>query len=105
MSTFTVDLPVGDLIGQRWESVEALVDTGSTNSWVPRDILVRLGIQPREVREYETADGRVIARDLGVANARLDGRELPTPVAPASGLRRHPSTSLREELGFQSAQP
>jgi NADH:ubiquinone oxidoreductase subunit E len=47
---------------------------------VPRDVLSRLGIQPRIRREFETADQRVIERDIGIALSRIDGEELPTLV-------------------------
>jgi len=80
MSTFTVPLEIGSPDGQRWERIEAVVETGSTYSWVPRDVLSRLGIQPRVRREFETADQRVIERDLGIALSRTDGEELPALV-------------------------
>jgi predicted aspartyl protease len=47
---------------------------------VPRDTLETLGIRPRTTREFETADGRVIARDLALVQVRLDGEALPTLV-------------------------
>src|SRR5205085_1067187 len=59
---------------------EALVDTGASYSWVPRDILGRLGVQRSFGREFQTADGRVIVRDMAEARARLEGDELPTLV-------------------------
>jgi len=60
--------------------LEGLVDTGSTYTRVPRDTLDTLAIQPQVKREFETADGRVISRDLAVVQARLDGEMLPTLV-------------------------
>jgi len=66
-------LAVGDPSGQRWETIEALVDTGSSYSWIPRDVLGRLGVQPRFRREFETADGRVVERELGEARAEYGG--------------------------------
>ena len=39
-----------------------------------------LGLRPLFEREFETADGRVIRRDLAIANARFDGVVLPTLV-------------------------
>jgi NADH:ubiquinone oxidoreductase subunit E/predicted aspartyl protease len=80
MSTFTIPVEFGTADGRRWERVDALVDTGSTYSWVPRDLLARLGISPRLEREFVTADERVVRRELGLAMARLDGEELPTLV-------------------------
>jgi predicted aspartyl protease len=80
MGSFNVEFEIGDLAGERWLRLEGLVDTGSTYTWVPRDTLDTLAIQPQVKREFETADGRVISRDLAVVQARLDGEMLPTLV-------------------------
>ncbi len=80
MGSFQVSLDIGDRQGERWEHLNALVDTGSTYTWVPRNVLERLGITPEFVREFETADGRVIRREMAVALARMDGQTLPTLV-------------------------
>jgi predicted aspartyl protease len=37
------------------EPVEARVDTGATYSMIPRQILVKLGLEPAETAEFETA--------------------------------------------------
>ena len=81
MGAFTVDIEIGDPDGERWESVRALVDSGATCTWAPANILERLGVQPQFRREFETADGRVIERDMAVAMARWNGEALPTLVA------------------------
>lgn len=80
MGAFSVRFEIGDQDGQRWLALDGLVDTGSTYTWVPRDALERLSMSPQFKREFETADGRVIARDLAVAMARFDGQTLPTLV-------------------------
>ena len=80
MGTFTVALDIGDPESESWETIDALVDTGSTDTWVPRRILERLHVRPQFQREFETADGRVVKRDLAVANVRWDGETLPTLV-------------------------
>ena len=80
MGTFRIVMEIGDSQGQRWETLQALVDTGSTFTWIPRDILERLGIQPEFSQEFQTADGRVIERDMAETRARLDGRERVTIV-------------------------
>ncbi len=60
---------------ERQETVDALVDTGSSYSVFPRAMLLRLGIAPEERDVFELADGSVIERDLGHARLSLDGRE------------------------------
>ena len=44
MGTFSVTIQVEDLQGEQFESVEALVDTGASDTVVPRPILERLGV-------------------------------------------------------------
>ena len=75
MGTFYTTMEIGDAGGQRWESLQALVDTGSTLTWIPRDIPERLSIQAEFLQEFETADGRVIEREAAQTRARLDGQE------------------------------
>ena len=80
MGTFRIAIDIGDPQGQRWETIEALVDTGASYSWVPGDVLRRLGVEPEERWEFETADGRVIERDVAQTWTRLDGRRRITVV-------------------------
>jgi clan AA aspartic protease len=67
-------MEIGDPQGRTWEPVTAVVDTGSTYSWVPADVLGRLGVEREYSEEFETADDRVIARDVGHARVRIEGR-------------------------------
>ena len=80
MGAFRVDIEIGDPGGERWETVNALVDTGASYTWVPSDILERLSVQPEFRREFETADGRIIEHDMAAVTARWDGQTLPTLV-------------------------
>lgn len=75
----------GDIPGERWRSPDTLVDPGSTYTWVPRAVLTDVGIAPQFRREFETADGRVVLRDMAIAMARLEGQTLPPPVVYADG--------------------
>ena len=77
MSTFAVPIELGDRAGERWERLEALVDTGASYSSIPGDILERLGVQLEFERDFVTADGRVIQRPLGLVLCRLDGEQIP----------------------------
>ena len=73
-------MDIGDPRGEVWETVQALVDTGSSYTWVPRRLLDRLDVRPQFQREFETADGRVVQRDLAVTMVRWDGETMPTLV-------------------------
>ena len=80
MGTFRASIEIGDARGERYEALEALVDTGSTYTWVPRDLLRQMGVEPVGRREFETADGRIIERDVAETRVRYDGRSLTTIV-------------------------
>ncbi|MBI2320966.1 MAG: hypothetical protein HYU88_02435 [Chloroflexi bacterium] len=74
MGTFRVPFELGDPAGERWVTVEGLVDAGSTYTWVPRDVLAALGIRPIERFPFLLADGRAIERDIAETRVRLNGR-------------------------------
>ena len=50
MGHFRVSVQVGSRTGEHLEGLEALVDTGSTYTWIPRDVLEDLGVVPEEER-------------------------------------------------------
>lgn len=80
MGTFSHMVEVGALDGQRFDVIEALVDTGSTYTVVPASLLRGLGIAPQDRIEFELADGRIIERDIGEARIRVDSRSATTLV-------------------------
>jgi clan AA aspartic protease len=84
VGAFNVRFEIGHPASDQWLALEALVDTGSTYTWVPRDLVEQIGLSAQFQREFETADGRVIVRDVTVARARLDGQILPTLVVIAN---------------------
>jgi clan AA aspartic protease len=49
------------------EAVEFLVDSGAVYSFVPRELLTRLGIMPHSRQRFRLADGSTIERDRGDA--------------------------------------
>ena len=51
----------------RRELADVMVDTGSEYNWVPRDVLLDLGVAPVRIDRFETADGRVLEREVGFA--------------------------------------
>ena len=77
MSTFRVTIEVADLQRTRWESVEVLVDTGSSFTTLPRSILEAMGVQPAGSVDAQLADGRTVAAHYGHAYTRVEGIETP----------------------------
>ena len=74
MGTFRVEIEIGDPAGGRWESIEALVDTGATYTTVPASLLERLGVTPHVRDVFEMADGRRVEHDIGRGWVRVSGR-------------------------------
>lgn len=62
------------LIGPAGER-EALVDTGSTFTSIPRDVLAKLGVEPRREVRLRLADGQSHVQQLGRVVVQLDGIE------------------------------
>jgi predicted aspartyl protease len=63
MSTFSTPIEVGDLAGARFIALEAVVDTGASDTFLPGNVLDSLGIDT------------TIVYDVGQARILLDGRE------------------------------
>ena len=68
--TVTIRNPAGP--DRAWEAL-FLVDTGATDSLVPRPHLEAIGLKPRGRRVYELADGREITVDVTVAEIEFMG--------------------------------
>jgi clan AA aspartic protease len=80
VGTFSVSIEIGDPAGQRYETVEALVDTGATYTTVPAPVLEGLGVRPHVRDRFILADGRQVDRDIGRTWVRVDGRLVVTLV-------------------------
>jgi clan AA aspartic protease len=80
MGTFKVRMEIGDATGERWETLEALVDTGATYTMVPAPLLKRLGVNPHTRDVFTLADGRHVEHDIGHGWIRVDGRTVITLV-------------------------
>ena len=78
MGTFVVQLEIGDLRGEKFEDVEALVDAGATTTVIPGSTLRRLGIVPTRRETFEYAGGQQIELDMAEAKARVAGLETTT---------------------------
>jgi predicted aspartyl protease len=65
---------------RRLEVRDLMVDTGSEYTWVPEAALEKLGVEPIRTERFETADGRILERDIGFAMIYVAGRSAPTIV-------------------------
>jgi aspartyl protease family protein len=85
----------------RSAEVELLVDTGATLSWVPREVLNRLGLPRLRQCRFVVADGGTIERDAAGAVVRLNGSEaMVTVVAAEPGDSHLLGVTTLETLGF-----
>lgn len=75
MGQFNVSFEVGDIYGRDYDTVDALVDTGASNSVLPGSLLRRLGVEVIDRNIFRMADGRMVEFDLGTVRIRLEGRE------------------------------
>jgi predicted aspartyl protease len=81
MGDFRVGIEIARAKGERVESLRALVDTGSTFTRIPQDLLERLGVIPEEELLFELADGREQRYPVAWVQIKLEGRrEQPTIV-------------------------
>ncbi len=80
LGTFTYPLAVISADGRRSETVDATVDTGSTYTCLPADLLRELGIVPYRRIRSELADGSVVEDPVGEVRVRVEGVEITTIV-------------------------
>ncbi len=80
MGIFNYVFDVGDPQGQRFESVEAMVDTGSTFTVLPATLLERIGVPIQRRLSFEISDGSELELDVGETLIRLAGQTITTTV-------------------------
>ena len=80
MGHFRVSVQVARRGEERFARLDALVDTGSTYTWVPRDVLEDLGVTPEEEWPFVLADSREVRYPVAWINIRLGARVQPTIV-------------------------
>lgn len=78
VGTFRVPIEVASLDSDRFERLEALVDTGATYTWVPRDLLQTIGVLPEEEWPFVLANGSEVHYPVAWIQVRLGGRAHPT---------------------------
>lgn len=113
MGIFRTSISFGSLTGGTpLIAIEVMVDTGSEYNWVPSAVLESLGIARVRRDRFETADGRVLERDVGFAMIYAGDRSAAAAVVfgepgdmtllGAIGLE---SLNLRVDLGRKELVP
>src|SRR4051812_21325600 len=105
-------LPPWPAPDHRRERSDVRVGTGSEYNWIPATTLHELGIAPVRVDRFETADGRVLEREVGFAMLFAGGRATPTIVVFAGpddlvllGAIGLEGLNLRVDLGRKELVP
>ena len=80
MGVFSVPIEIGNFDGERFETIDALVDTGATYTMLPRSLLMGLGISPPRSRTFGLVDGSTRPFEMADARVRIDGEETVTIV-------------------------
>ena len=78
MGTFRIFIEVARAGGEPFEGMQALVDTGASYSWIPRDVLEGLGVRPDEERLFVLADGREVRYPMAWVRVKLGASTQPT---------------------------
>ena len=65
MGTFFATIQVADRFRERYASVDAMVDIGSTYTALPENLLTELGIDREETDLFELADNRLVEYAMG----------------------------------------
>lgn len=101
MGTFYITCQIADRFRERYVSVDALVDTGSSHTSLPESLLDELGIEREGTLECELADNRVIEYPVGETRLRIEELERTVPVlfAPDNEMPLLGATTL-EILGL-----
>ena len=99
MGTFRVQINIGDTQGERWTSLDALVDTGASVVSAPTSVLRDLNIAPIVRQTFRSAHGDVREMELGRTWVRFEGREAMTLVV----FNDEGSTPLLGALALEEA--
>ena len=80
MGTFSVEISIGDSARERWVTLDALVDTGTTMTSAPASLLRDLGVEPESREFFEFAQGEVRSLETGYTWVRVANKEVLTQV-------------------------
>lgn len=75
MGTFYWAMEIGPVDGSKFETLNAMVDTGAAFSQVPGSTLRGLGIEPTGYVTSQVSDGTVVRDEVAEVKIRIDGRE------------------------------
>lgn len=114
MGIFRTNLAIASLArpDERREIEGVMVDTGSEYNWIPRSLLEEIGVKPERTDRFQTADGRILDREIGFAMLYASGRTSPTIVVFAEsgdlvllGAFGLEGLNLRVDLGRKELVP
>ena len=80
MGVFSTTVSIGNLEGGDHTEVQALVDTGASDSMFPASLLEQLHVRPRSQVDYVLADGSEVSYGRGQAHITIDDRDGICPV-------------------------
>ena len=79
MGILQITIGVGDPAGNTFQDLDVVVDTGSTNSVAPKELLESLGVRITDKKPTLLANGSVVTSETGYTLIRLEGQVFPTP--------------------------
>jgi len=70
----TIEIAPLDRPDARRTLTDVMVDTGSEYNWAPSEVLLEIGVTPVRIDRFETADGRILEREVGFCLFYAGGR-------------------------------
>ena len=80
MGTVTTTIEVGDPQGRNFREIELEIDTGSTYTALPREMLESLEVPVNRTERSRLADGTERPVEVGWTQIRVAGKQIATPV-------------------------
>ena len=77
---FEVKVGVASPASADFRDIDAVVDTGAAQSFLPASFLETLGVARTRTRAFKLADGTRKTYALGEVRFRIEGREMNSPV-------------------------
>lgn len=85
----------------RYAEAELFVDASATLSWIPREVIERIGVPRLGKRKFLVADGRTVERETAGVSMRLDGMQgIATVVLAEPGDASLPGATSLETSGY-----